>query len=69
MIFPLQLPSMPELGTSSGFDFMLKDVNGQGHAKLLEARNAILGMVLSRQTLDGSASKRYARYFTVSNSD
>ncbi|MHA3052030.1 efflux RND transporter permease subunit [Acinetobacter sp. ANC 4640] len=44
MIFPLQLPSMPELGTSSGFDFMLKDVNGQGHAKLLEARNAILGM-------------------------
>ncbi len=44
MIFPLQLPSMPELGTSSGFDFMLKDVNGQGHAKLLEARNTILGM-------------------------
>lgn len=44
MIYPLQLPAMPELGVSSGFDFMLKDTNGQGHEKLTAARNAILGM-------------------------
>ncbi|MDV2438175.1 efflux RND transporter permease subunit [Acinetobacter gerneri] len=44
MIYPLQLPAMPELGVSQGFDFMLKDADGQGHEKLLAARNAILGM-------------------------
>ncbi|RSC21737.1 MULTISPECIES: efflux RND transporter permease subunit [Acinetobacter] len=44
MIFPLQLPAMPELGVSQGFDFMLKDVDGQGHQKLLQARNTILGL-------------------------
>ncbi|TCM69781.1 multidrug efflux pump [Acinetobacter calcoaceticus] len=43
-IMPLQLPAMPELGVSSGFDIQLKDVSGQGHEKLLAARNAILGM-------------------------
>ena len=44
MIYPLQLPAMPELGVSQGFDFMLKAADGQGHEKLLAARNAILGM-------------------------
>ncbi|MDQ9009876.1 efflux RND transporter permease subunit [Acinetobacter gerneri] len=44
MIYPLQLPAMPELGVSQGFDFMLKDADGQGHDKLLAARNAILGL-------------------------
>ncbi|ESK40508.1 hypothetical protein P256_00961 [Acinetobacter nectaris CIP 110549] len=44
LIYPTQLPAMPELGTSQGFDFMLKDLNGQGHEKLLAARNAVLGL-------------------------
>ena len=44
MIYPLQLPAMPELGVSQGFDFILKDMNGQGHEKLLAARNTILGL-------------------------
>ncbi|MBF7683384.1 efflux RND transporter permease subunit [Acinetobacter sp. B5B] len=44
LIFPLQLPAMPELGTSAGFDFMLKDVGNNGHAKLVAARNTILGL-------------------------
>ncbi len=44
MIYPLQLPAMPELGVSQGFDFMLKDIDGKGHDQLLAARNAILGL-------------------------
>ncbi|MEB3753915.1 efflux RND transporter permease subunit [Acinetobacter sp. MD2(2019)] len=51
LIFPLQLPAMPELGVSQGFDFMLKDVNGQGHEKLLAARNAILGLAAQDKRL------------------
>ncbi len=51
MIYPLQLPSMPELGVSQGFNFMLKDVSGQGHEKLLAARNAILGMAAQDKRL------------------
>lgn len=51
MIYPLQLPAMPELGVSSGFDFMLKDTNGQGHEKLMAARNAILGLAAQDKRL------------------
>lgn len=51
MIYPLQLPSMPELDVSQGFNFMLKDVSGQGHEKLLAARNAILGMAAQDKRL------------------
>lgn len=43
-IMPLQLPAMPELGVSAGFNLQLKDAAGNGHAKLIEARNMILGM-------------------------
>jgi multidrug efflux pump len=43
-IMPLQLPAMPELGVSAGFNLQLKDGAGNGHAKLIEARNMILGM-------------------------
>ena len=41
-IMPLQLPAMPELGVSASFDIQLKDASGQGHEKLIAARNAIL---------------------------
>lgn len=52
-IMPLQLPAMPELGVSSGFDIQLKDVSGQGHDKLIAARNAILGMSSQDKRLAG----------------
>ena len=52
-IMPLQLPAMPELGVSSGFDIQLKDASGQGHEKLIAARNAILGMAAQDKRLAG----------------
>ncbi len=52
-IFPLQLPSMPELGIASGFNLQLKDVSGQGHDKLMAARNAVLGMASQDKRLAG----------------
>lgn len=39
-VFPL--PSVPELGVADGFDFFIQDLSGQGHAKLMEVRNAFL---------------------------
>ncbi|MDO5530466.1 efflux RND transporter permease subunit [Sutterella sp.] len=39
-VFPL--PSVPELGVADGFDFFIQDQKGQGHAKLMEVRNAFL---------------------------
>ena len=52
-IMPLQLPAMPELGVASGFDIQLKDARGQGHEKLIAARNAILGMASQDKRLAG----------------
>lgn len=52
-IMPLQLPAMPELGVASGFDLQLKDASGQGHDKLIAARNAILGMAAQDKRLAG----------------
>lgn len=39
-IFPL--PAVPELGVADGFDFYIQDLSGQGHAKLMDVRNAFL---------------------------
>jgi multidrug efflux pump len=44
LVFPVNPPSIPELGTAAGFDFELQDRAGLGHAKLMEARNMLLGM-------------------------
>ena len=43
-IFALSPPAIPSLGTSSGFDLMLEDRGGQGHAALLAARNQLVNM-------------------------
>src|SRR5471030_1950124 len=51
LIFPVNPPSIPELGTASGFDFELEDRSGLGHAKLMEARNMLLGMASKDPTL------------------
>jgi len=42
-IFPLSPPPIPELGTSSGFNFRLQDRAGLGRDALLAARNQLLG--------------------------
>jgi multidrug efflux pump len=53
MIFALVPPSVPELGTSSGFDLQLKDVGGVGHEGLLAARGQLLGMAGGDKALTG----------------
>jgi len=45
MVFAFPPPSVIELGTATGFDFQLQDRGGLGHAKLMEARNQLLGLV------------------------
>ncbi|CAN5116231.1 efflux RND transporter permease subunit [soil metagenome] len=44
MVIGFAPPAVQELGNANGFDFQLKDNAGVGHAKLLEARNMLLGM-------------------------
>ncbi|CAN5444263.1 efflux RND transporter permease subunit [soil metagenome] len=53
MVFAIVPPAVPELGTSSGFDFQLQDVGGVGHEALLAARNQVLGMAAQDPTLAG----------------
>ncbi len=50
-IFPLSPPSIPELGSSSGFSFRLQDRAGLGHNALLAARNQLLGMAAKSQVI------------------
>lgn len=52
-IMPLQLPAMPELGVTAGFNLQLKDSAGQGHDKLIAARNAVLGLASQDKRLVG----------------
>nr|WP_295108320.1 efflux RND transporter permease subunit [uncultured Caulobacter sp.] len=53
MVFAIVPPAVPELGTSSGFDFQLQDVGGVGHEALVAARNQVLGMAAKDPTLVG----------------
>ena len=43
-IFAFPPPAMPELGIGAGYSFFLKDMTGQGHDALINARNQLLGM-------------------------
>lgn len=43
-VYAFPPPSVVELGMATGFDFELQDVGGQGHIKLMAARNQLLGM-------------------------
>ncbi|WP_448872950.1 efflux RND transporter permease subunit [Desulfobulbus propionicus] len=51
MVFPFNLPSIPSLGSSTGFDFYLQDRAGLGHEKLIEARNMFLGLAAKNPNL------------------
>ncbi|MFY0656446.1 MAG: efflux RND transporter permease subunit [Neptunomonas phycophila] len=52
-IYPINLPSIPSLGTASGFSAMLLDRNNLGHDKLVAARNQLLGMAAQDPRLTG----------------
>ena len=44
MVFAFPPPAVIELGQASGFDLQLQDRGGLGHAKLMAARNQLMGM-------------------------
>ncbi|MFM2485885.1 efflux RND transporter permease subunit [Celerinatantimonas yamalensis] len=50
-IYVFNLPSIPALGTATGFDFYLQDNGNRGHAALIQARNQLLGMAAQDPTL------------------
>jgi multidrug efflux pump len=52
-VFAFAPPAVIELGTSNGFDFYLQDKSGQGHQKLIDARNQLLGMAAQDLSLTG----------------
>jgi multidrug efflux pump len=51
LAFAISPPAVMELGQANGFDFMLQDRGGLGHAKLMEARNQLLGMAMKNLKL------------------
>lgn len=51
VVFSFALPPVPELGMADGFDLYLQDLSGQGHDKLMEARNQMLGMAQKHPVL------------------
>jgi multidrug efflux pump len=53
LVFPIVPPAVTELGTSSGFDFYLKDEGGRGHEALIDARNQLLGLASKDKRLTG----------------
>ncbi len=53
LVFAFVPPAVIELGTANGFDMYLQDKNGQGHDKLVAARNQLLGMAAKNPNLVG----------------
>ena len=53
LAFAIAPPAVVELGQANGFDFMLQDRGGLGHAKLMEARGQLLGMAMKDPKLVG----------------
>jgi HAE1 family hydrophobic/amphiphilic exporter-1 len=52
IVFAFPPPAVVELGIATGFDFMLQDRGGLGHAKLSEARDQLLGMAAGDRRLN-----------------
>ncbi|MFI5281467.1 MAG: efflux RND transporter permease subunit, partial [Gemmatimonadales bacterium] len=50
-IVPINPPSIPALGTASGFDLELEDRGGLGHDKLLQARDQLLALAHANPNL------------------
>ncbi len=53
-VFALAPPAIPGFGSSSGFDFFIKDINGAGHEALIAARNQLLGAAAKNHKLFGT---------------
>lgn len=53
MVFALAPPAIQGLGSSNGFSFYLKDMNGQGHEALIAARNELLQKAAQNPKLAG----------------
>ncbi len=53
IIFPVNLPPIPELGVSSGFDLQLEDQASLGHDKLMAARDQLMGLAAKDPSLMG----------------
>jgi len=51
MVFAFTPPSIPGLGTATGFEFQLQDRAGRGHEALMEARNQLLGLASQHPAL------------------
>jgi multidrug efflux pump len=51
LVFAFAPPAVPELGTSAGFAFYLKDNGGKGHEALIQARNQLLGAAMQSKLL------------------
>ncbi len=51
LAFVFAPPAILEMGSATGFDFQLEDRGGVGHAKLMEARNMLLGMAMKDPNL------------------
>ena len=50
-VIPINVPPIRELGTAAGFDFELEDRGGVGHARLLQARDQLLGLARADPSL------------------
>jgi hydrophobe/amphiphile efflux-1 (HAE1) family protein/NodT family efflux transporter outer membrane factor (OMF) lipoprotein len=53
MIHTFPPPAIAELGVAQGFDFMLVDRAGHGHAALIDARNQLMAMAMQDPRLAG----------------
>ena len=53
MVMALNMPALPELGNSSGFDFRLQDKGGLGYARMAEARDELLARANADPNLAG----------------
>ena len=62
IIYPINPPAISELGNSAGFDFELEDQGSLGHAKLMAARNQLLGMAAQNPHRHPSAPAGHGRH-------
>jgi multidrug efflux pump len=53
MVFAMAPPSIPQLGTATGFNFQLQDLAGKGHDALMAARNQLMGLAAQEPSLVG----------------
>jgi multidrug efflux pump len=53
LIFAVVPPAVQELGNATGFDLQLVDTGGVGHARLVQARNMLLGMASQDKRVAG----------------